>query len=150
MGSDYLYQIADQFTGLSGIKAVYCGDGDGADVKPLPDVLETPCIVVVDGEQSITAASWERQTMQPEARVYVSRQGRGLGQAYETARSYKTALLAAVRDSSGVTGVTSFVPLRFRPVEDTEWPAASGNWYFVLALECEAKLSHAVTYTAPQ
>jgi hypothetical protein len=149
VGTDWLYQVADVFTGVAGITAVYCGDGDGSGVRALPDTLETPCIVVLDGAQDIIPGSWERHTYNPEARVYVSRAGRSIGQAYETARSFKSSLVAAVRNPSGVTGLSSLVPLRFRVIEDAQWPAESGNWYFVLPLELQAKLSQAAAYGPP-
>jgi hypothetical protein len=149
VGTDWLYDLAANFTGIPGIVAVYCGDGDGASVRALPDVLETPCVVVVDGADDIIAATWERHTFAPEVRVYVSRQGRSIGEAYETARSFRGALLGIARNTTGVDGITALVPIRFRAIEDAQWPAESGNWYLVLPLELQAKLSQAAAYGPP-
>lgn len=145
----YLYDIARHLGTATGIKGAYCGEGDGDTVKPIPESLEngTPALVVWEGEHTIIAASHERHTVTVEARIYIAR-AVGLGKAAEMARSYKWLLLTLIRAGGESDEIKngSLVGMRFRALEDAEWPIQSGRWYFVLPFELELKLNESVLY----
>ena len=149
MGTGYLYDVAVHIASIAGLKGTYCGDGSGSTVDALPmNLPDSPVAVVLDGEQPIIAGNWERWQLNPEAHIYVS-QAEGLGASYERARSFKPLLLARLRASITTTQIASLVPLRFREVEDREWPIGSGRHYWVLPFVMEARVNVSTTYVAP-
>lgn len=153
MADDYLYRAGALFVGMSGIKAVYAGEGNTTlGVKALPETLETPCIVIWEADVAIIPASWERRTIELEARLYVARTGRSPGEAYEAGRSatFRNEMEQRVRGAAGVLGhLSAIVPSGWRAVGETEWPPTSGNWYLVRALVIQGKFNQAVTYSPP-
>lgn len=149
MGTGYLYDLAAHLQPIAGLKGTYCGDGNGATVAAMPPALpDTPAAVVLDGDQAVTAASWERSTIAPEAHIYVS-QDKGLGASYELARSFKPLVLARIRLAMTTTEIASVVLTSFRAIEDREWPLQSGRHYFVLPCVFEIKVNVATAYQPP-
>lgn len=149
MGTGYLYDIAVHVAVTAGLKGTYCGDGSGSTVDALPMSLpDSPVAVVLDGEHPIIAGTWERWQLSPEVHIYVS-QAEGLGAAYERARSFKALLLERLRASITTTEIASLVPMRFREIEDREWPVASGRHYWVLPFVMEARVNVSTTYQPP-
>lgn len=148
MGTDYLYAMGRVMTGVSGIKRVHVGEGNTDwNVAPLPSSLpNTPAAVVLDGEQPVIAASWERHTVTPEVAVYVAREA-NVGQAYELVRSFRFPIIAAFREKGTLHGTAaSCVVLRCDAVEDREWPVGSGKWYLVQPVTFEVKFNLPVAY----
>lgn len=150
-GTGYLYDIARLVAGVAGLNGTYCGEGDGDTVRALPESLEdgTPAAVVLDGDEAVTAANWERHRSTPEIHVYVSRSA-GLGAGYELARSFKGPILAAVRAGVSSDEIASLVLTGYRQIETREWPVESGRWYFVLPVTLECVANVTVTYSPPQ
>lgn len=151
MGSGYLYDIARHFEPLTGLAGTYCGDGDGDTVKAFPMSLpDSPAAVVLDGEQGIIAGPAERWQISPELHIYVA-YAEGIGAAYERARSFKVPILVRVRASITSTEIAtgSFVLMRFREIEDREWPIGSGRHYWVLPCEFQARVNVPTLYNPP-
>ena len=151
MATGYLYDIAAHFASVTGLKGTYCGDGNGGTVDALPMSLpDTPALVVFDGETGIVSGNAERWQIAPELHLYVS-QAEGLGAAWQRAYSFRALLLARSRqsiDSDELVG-GSFVPMRFREVEDREWPIGSGRHYWVQPFECQARVNVSTSYFPP-
>lgn len=148
-GTGYLYDIARHFQPVAGLKGTFCGEGDGANVKALPQSLpDTPALVVFDGDEGVVPGNAERWQLTPEAHIYVS-QGEALGASYERARSFKPLLLTRMQASVTTTELDSIVIREFRAVEDREWPIGSGRHYFVLPCVLEGRVKKSVTYLPP-
>ena len=151
MGTGYLYDIAAHIAPTTGLKGTYCGDGDGDDVGALPmNLPDSPVAVVLDGEHGVISGQPERWQVEPEIHIYVA-YAEGIGAAYERARSFKSLLLARIRASitSAEIAHGSLVLLRFREIEDREWPAGSGKHYWVLPAVLQVRVNVSTTYFPP-
>ncbi len=148
-GTGYLYDLARHIQPITGLKATFCGEGDGVNVKPLPMSLpDSPVAVVLDGTEGVIPGNAERWQVVPEVHIYVS-QAEGLGFAYERARSFKPLVLTRIQASMTTTEFDHIVLTQFREIEDRVWPIDSTRHYFVLPCVFEGRVNKSVTYQPP-
>lgn len=153
MGTDWLYGVARSVVGISGIKAVHCGDGNSDfGIRPIPASLPaTPALVIWEGEEgpSANGQGWERHPVAPEISIYVAREA-DLGKAFELCRSFKRPVEAAVRARAKAYGLLERIEIgSWSRIEAEQWQPGDGKpWYFVTRLTCDGRLQLAATHIA--
>lgn len=153
--SAILDAIAATFLGVPGLndEAIYsAGGGEIEGVKEFPDVLDGgfPATVVLGGDRSITAGSWERERWAVEAGVWVPDQA-PRAEAYRTlldlASPVRAAFRASDRAQAADPAVQAVLITEIGAVVGRQWQRGEGSaWYLVLPFTFEVTVNRAVTY----
>lgn len=156
--SRILDEIAAVFLNVPEISpdAIYsAGGGEIAGIHDVPDTLAQsafPAVVVMSGEKSIIAGSWERTTWTVEASVWLPNDPlTSRGAAYRALIDLEEPIRAAFRahDRAGAAdpAVQAVLITEVGRVGHRQWqPGETRPWYLVLPFSLQVTVNRAVTY----